>query len=207
MIAARTIVTGFDPEGPFGGLLLPRAFRDRIKATRFRQEWDLTLEQYRALMAGKPVPSRRRQRGSIILAEHGRAALGGRVVLTPQLFEHFAVLATNQCGVLFKTDGEMAKTENLADVGGPGGEWFSTEPQAGIGSSHEVRSLSVGRIGTWDAFAAADDVWVTINANRHWWVESTFPTNKTTTSIFEVGRDGVESAIDSAAISCTVNYT
>jgi hypothetical protein len=47
-MGSRTIITGFDPAGPIAGMLLPPAFIKRQKETRFKQEWRMSLQQYKS---------------------------------------------------------------------------------------------------------------------------------------------------------------
>lgn len=206
---AQTIVTGLDPNGVFAGLWLPPIFRKRQKKTRFRQEWQLTLEQYLAMMRGRPIPPKRKQRGSIILSTCGVVSGGGggdSVVVNVHFFANAQASGTHTSAVRLKTNGELTGVTDGAEDGGAGGEWWSAEPVASIGDSYEVRALSSGKTGTWSTAAAADDIWVTMTANREWEVSATNPTGKTTSAVFEVGPDGVESADDSALISCAVTF-
>ncbi len=198
----RVIATGFDPSGPFAGMWLPPAFRKRQAETRFRQEWRLTLEQYVAMMLGKPAPSKRRQRGSIILASAGPAASGGFVKLT----NHFVVGSgspTATAGWFFNRDGSLVCEEDGVPTVQPKDEWFSIHPIAAVGDDFEVRALSAGKTGIWDTAAAADDIWITINATREWGISSMG--SQTTIATFEVRRDGVESALDSGVLDTEVD--
>ena len=199
---SHLIIRDFDPAGLFAGLILPPMFLKRCAETRFKQEWKLTLSQYTAMMHKGP----KRQRGSIRLALAATAVTGGAVVVNTRFFAFNNVSGEHSDRVRFKTDGETTEVEDTTEIGGAGGEWWSAEPVTGIGSSHEVRALAAGKVGTWTTSAAADDTWITMNANREWLVTATGPTPKTTSATFEVGKDGVESAEDSATIQCAVTF-
>ena len=196
----KTIITGFDPEGIFGEMILPLRFRKRQKETRFKQEWRLTLAQYAAMMREFKGP--RKQRG--IIAACAAFGAGGSVVLTTQSYsaDGFSP-GTVISGVRFDTDGTMVEIDSETGNVDETGEWWSDEPQASIGDGYEVQALSSGKTGTWSTSAAADDTWITITANRQWDVqESGAFSAKSCTATFEIGLDGVESALDSAAITC-----
>lgn len=200
MSKSQVIISSFDPAGPFAGLILPPCFRKRQSETRFRQEWRVTLAQYLQLMRGFTGPCR--QRGSIILASSGAAGLGGptgNVVLTNHLDDYFGLQPdTGTAGFSFQNDGGLDRIED-ANISG---EWWSNEPQANIGDNYEVRALSAGKSGTWTVSAAADNIWVTINALRTWYIQSSG--FKNTSATFEVGLDGVESALDSATLTADI---
>lgn len=201
-------VQGFDPDGPFAGMILPRPFRRRCKETRFKQEWKLTLAQYAQMIRGFKGP--KRQRGNLlllaaILPSGGGTTPGPSVVLTgPKFFMGSQPVAGSiTVGARFDTDGGLTEADNVNGDTAVPEEWWTAEPDPGIGSSYEVRALSAGKTGAWDASAAADDVWITISANRTWSNTATVTDIRTTVATFEVGLDGVESALDSAQISVT----
>ncbi len=197
MILTRTSARGFDPDGPFGRLWLPLAYRQRIQETRFKQRWQLTLEQYAALMSGRPVPAKRKQRGSIIMAAMGTSEVG--IILLTAHSDNDVVIdpSTAIAGFTFQRNGTLGRTAQ-ADISG---EWWSSEPKTNIGDGHEVRALAAGKVGTWTAFAAADDAWITIGGNRTWTATQSGVGVKTTSATFEVGVDGVETAVDSATLT------
>lgn len=202
-MSSQTIITGFDPEGLFAGLILPPAFIKRQSETRFKQEWRLTLAQYAALMNSFKGP--KRQRGSYyanVLKVLSSAA--GTVVITNHSFlaDEFSPGSVTSA-VQFRNNGQLWELDNgFGSDTEQNGEWWSDEPEASIGDGYEVRALSGGS-GTWGAAAAADNVWITITVSRTWSVTETTPVSTTFASrTFEVGLDGVESALDSAVISC-----
>ena len=181
MIArARTILSGFDPEGPFAGMVLPAALRKRQRETRFIQRW------------------RWKQRGSIIMASMGTAK-GGLVILTAHTDTQTRTFPAGAvAGFEFQRQGTLGRNE-LADISG---EWWDDEPETTIGDSYEVRALSAGKVGVWDNIAAAaDDVWITMTATRFWRNQRVGIGTDTTSATFEVGKDGVESALDSATLT------
>lgn len=198
---SQTIVSGFDPNGPFGGLFLPPSFLKRIKETRFRQEWKLSLAQY-AKMMGRKFPFY--QRGTI---GHFQSTIipssipGGNVVLNLHFFSFFNVSGTHNNDVRFGVDGSLDEVEDLSLIDQPG-EWWDGQPQAAIGFQYEVRALSAGKVGTWSTFAANDNTWITIDLSRTWGV--TQDGEKLTSATFEIGPEGVESADDTGFIQCQV---
>lgn len=197
-MSSQVIITGFDPEGPFANLLLPKRFRDYQRGTRFKQAWKLTAAQYMRMLKGP-----RRQRGIIMATPvYGAAAPSGFVVVNTH---SFSATTNGPCtsGVRFDQNGEMYEIDSVTGNVQQNGEWWSDEPETDIGDDYEVRALSAGKTGTWSNAAAADDVWITMNvAQRLWDVDAPTDTNKLCTATFEVGPDGVESADDSAAITC-----
>ncbi len=203
MSKSQLIITGFDPAGPFAGLLLPPRFRKRQSETRFKQEWRLTLEQYYTLMREFVGP--KRQRGSIQMGAAGAMAAGGSgapsgsVVLTNHTDSYFGIQPdTGTAGFSFLNNGELRR---IVDAN-PSGEWWSDEPETSIGNSYEVRALSAGKSGTWTNSGAADNIWTTMTATRTWSITSSG--FKNTSAVFEVGLDGAESALDSATLTADV---
>lgn len=181
MIArTRTILSGFDPEGPFAGMVLPEALRKRQAKTRFIQRW------------------RWKQRGSIIMVSMGTAE-GGIVVLTAHTDTDLKIFPLGAvAGFEFQRDGTLGRTQAI-DIAG---EWWSKEPDTTIGDGYEVRALSAGKVGVWDnTAAAADDVWITMTSTRLWRNQRVGIGTDTTSATFEVGLDGVESALDSATLT------
>ena len=199
MNKSQTIITGFDPEGPFAGLFIPPCLIKRQRETRFKQEWRLTLDQYAALMRGFVGP--KRQRGSIIISTIGvqQGGPSGNVVLTAHTDAYFGLQPdTGTAGFSFQNDGGLDRIEESNIIG----EWWSNQPQANIGNSYEVRALSAGKTGTWSAAAASDNIWTTITGIKTWSITSSG--FKDTSATFEVGLDGVESALDSATLTADV---
>lgn len=209
MSKSQVIITGFDPVGPFAGLLLPFQFLKRQNETRFKQEWHLTITQYLQLMREFVGP--RQQRGSIQMGAAGSMSVVGGVfglvVVNAHAFESLATSGTALSGVEFQTNGEMYETQDPGADVQQDGEWWSAEPITGIGNINEVRALSSGKVGTWSNAAASDDAWITINSAREWNVTKGAPVgSKSASATFEVGPDGVESADDSATISCLADF-
>lgn len=209
MAKSRIQIVGFDPSGPFAGLLLPRRLVQRQKETRFRQEWRLTLRQYVALMREFVGPAR--QRGSIILASFGSTSGGGvpagNVVLSTHFFDAFAPLGTALSGVQFQNDGDLLERQDPGVDAVSAGEWWDNQPVSGVGDFFDVRALSSGKVGTWSVAAASDNIWTAITSNREWNVQRGAPTGvKTTTATFEVGPTGEATADDAAAITCSAEF-
>jgi hypothetical protein len=213
-MGSQLIITGFDPNGPFGGLILPPSMRKRQRETRFVQEWKLTMQQYVALM--NPFKGPRRQRGNFAMFPAGTTAgkhvvPAGNVVLNAHTgagqFEDTTPSGTAGCAASFETDGTLWERNDIEIDVEQSGEWWDNEPVTGVGDFYEVRALSTGKTGTWSSQAASDDTWITITSTRQWKVTKGSPNgSKTTTATFEVGPDGVESADDSAAITCRAEY-
>ena len=47
------------------------------------------------------------------------------------------------------------------------GEWWSDEPDVGIGANYDIRCVSLNS-GTWDFQAATVGTWIDLSANRTW---------------------------------------
>ncbi len=215
-MTSRVIATGFDPAGPFGYLILPARFRQRCKETRFKQEWKLTWEQYIHLMRGwAGLPGRYHQRGSVSAFAYGTVAAaappaGGAVVMTDGTWTKTLAGQNTNAGVTFQPDGGTDELGPLIDdrTAHQAGEWWSDEPEADIGSSYDVRALSVGKTGTWSSAAAADDTWIQISAERIWRnvvAGKASPTSKQTIATFEIRDTGSGGALDSAVYNVTAS--
>jgi hypothetical protein len=213
-MGSQVIITGFDPNGPFGGMILPPSMRKRQSETRFKQEWRLTLAQYVAMM--RPFKGPKFQLGMLSGGSVKRSGAvsgppAGNVVLNAHTgagqFEDPGAPVTTGCAASFENDGQLWERLDVAVDQEQAGEWFDNEPISGVGDFYEVRSLSTGKTGTWSSQAASDDTWITITSTRQWKVIKAAPNgSKTCTATFEVGPDGVESADDSAVITCRAEY-
>lgn len=188
-------VHGYDPEGPFADLLLPPRFRARVKETRFKQRWTLTFAQYAQMMREFKGP--KHQRGNLRLLMRVLGGAGDMVVLTNHTDTDLVFSGTAIAGFRFSGGGTLL----LVDDADPPGEWWSAGFTPAIGDDYEVRALSAGKVGTWTNSGAADNTWVTMTAERRWDVEQSSIGTKTTSATFEVGLDGVESALDSATLT------
>lgn len=192
-------ISGFDPEGPFAGLILPPRFRERQKETRFKQKWKLTLQQYAAMMREFKGP--RWQRGIVIATTVYSGAAGPSVVLTAHSATAISIDPNDAtCQIRFDTDGGLTHIRTPGSDPTYSGQWWSDEPEASIGSSYEVRA--VGSSAAWTVAAAADNIWITITGNRGWTINRSSPGVSNVNASFEVGLDGVESALDSATMTC-----
>jgi hypothetical protein len=126
------------------------------------------------------------------------------VWITDQFFAADDDIPTT-CGVMFATDGEMWEINSATSNLQIQSQWWTREPVTGIGSSYEVRALSTGKVGAWDTSPGADDTWFTISSDREWNVTQSIVGDNNAAATFEVGEDGVESALDSAVIDCTAS--
>ncbi len=131
------------------------------------------------------------------------AGVGGSVILTGET--GFQSDPGNIChnGFRFQDDGSIDEIgPSLATlVQIDPGEWWSSEPDIGIGANYEIRALSAGKTGTWDVSGAADDVWVLLSASPTWRVFVTgasSPNNKSASATFEIRVASSGSAIASA---------
>ena len=157
-------------------------------------------------MRGKPVPSKRKQRGSIIMAAGSLSTTAtGVVVLTAHTVFDEHILSATDAAIRFDNDGGLHGIRTIEANETYTGEWWSDEAEADIGDSYEVRALSTGKSGTWTTSAATDDIWVTLTSNKTWGVSAPGLGFKQTSATFEVGLDGVESALDSATITCVAD--
>lgn len=215
----QAIVTGFDPDGPFAGLLLPPRFIKRQRETRFKQRWTVTSAQYAALMREgyelrlkRWVPMPNKQRGSIQMGSAGAHAAAAVSVpsgivglsahtVTDQRFD----AGTAEVQWQFLSNGQLWINRVVGSNSQPNNEWWSLEPDTGVGVDYETRHLSAGKIGTFSSEAAAADAWITIGSTRNWAVTRTSTGTKSCTATFEVGDDGAESADDSAVFIATAS--
>ena len=131
---------------------------------------------------------------------------GGQVVLNAHTVADTGFGANARAAISFRSDGLLrGERDNAPGNVDYNGEWWSLEPETGIGSSYEGRHLSTGKTGTYSNEAAAADTWITFNLIREWDVVQTTTGTKFCTATFEVGADGAESADDSAVITVTAN--
>lgn len=226
MMKARTITErDSDPRGLIAALTLPPAFYNRINETRFKQEWRLTQFQYWCLKRGwsgfgdpwtffriwlasiKPFKGPKRQRGNFAMFPAGTtaAAGGGAVVLTgPKLISdsRFSLPGTADARISFENDGELKGVRlNTTDIDYTG-EWWSAEPEIGIGNSYAARYISGGS-GVWDTSAATVNNWITISTTRQWGVTRNTTGSESANATFEVGPTPSGPADDSAGVTCT----
>ena len=201
MTHSRTIITGFDPAGPFAGLILPPRFRKRQAETRFKQEWKLTLAQYAAMM--REFTGARKQRGSIGLGLGPTRADIGQVVITNKNFNADGIFpSTTISGVRWSSNGTTVEIDSETGNVDQTAQWWSKEPETAIGALFEVRAT--GTSGTWTVAAEVDNTWIQLNANRDWSVTETGASSqKQASATFEIGPNGASTAIDSASVTCT----
>ena len=133
------------------------------------------------------------------------AAAGGMVVMNGGASDHFDSGVLVHSGVSFAVDGEAFDL-------GPGigtlniftsGEWWSDEPDTGIGSSYDVRQASLTS-GSWSLQAATVTTWIAMSTNRVWRCTVTAmasPALNQAQGVFEIRTTGSGSALDSATYS------
>ncbi len=152
------------------------------------------------------------QHGLVIMFPFGIlfAGIGGEVVLTGEAGVQSNPGGLCRGGFKFQDDGsidELGPDVSTFTQVDPG-EWFSSEPvSVGIGSRYEIRSLSVGKIGTWGA-SPDDDVWVILSSSPSWRItaqQAQSPSSKSVSSTFEIRVAGYGSAIASATFSASVS--
>ena len=153
----------------------------------------------------------KRQRGSIILSSG--SATG--VLNNPRVFLSNRTITDNEtdpddarAGLVFQTTGLLQeRRDNPLSTTDIAGQYINIQPVTDIGDDWEVRALAAGAMFGWSSAAALDDIWITMTAARLWEITQTVIGNRTVFRTFEVGPDGVESAEDSAAITCNANVT
>ena len=219
-----TIERDSDPRGLFAALTMPPAFYKRVNETRFKQEWRLSMFQYWCLKRGwsgfgdpwtffrmylalmKPFKGPKRQRGTFHMFPAGSTALlnAGQVVMsgTKLIVDQRFTAGTADARISFENDGELKGVKlNGTDLDYTG-EWWSAEPEIGIGSSYAARYLSGGS-GVWDTSAAGANSWITISGTRQWGVTRTNTGSESANATFEVGPTPSGPADDSAPVTCT----
>ena len=85
----------------------------------------------------------------------------------------------------------------------PGNDWWTAKPQAGIGSSYEVRATVASTSGT-GTLTGTIGAWTTINPDQLWQLQDTgnnVERNSTRTLTIEIGLAGQSTAIASASIT------
>lgn len=101
-------------------------------------------------------------------------------------------------GVRFNTDGSLdERAQGVYVTTVHPREWWSTEPQSGIGSSYEIRCASLSS-GTWTSEAASVGTWTALSSAREW--RNTSATTKQTVGTFEIGRVGTSTALISFTV-------
>ena len=83
------------------------------------------------------------------------------------------------------------------------GEWWSDEPDTGIGSSYDVRQASLTS-GSWSFQAATVTTWIAMSSERVWRctvAAMASPALNQAQGVFEVRLTGSGSALDSATYS------
>ena len=219
-----TIERDSDPRGLFAALTMPPAFYKRVNETRFKQEWRLSMFQYWCLKRGwsgfgdpwtffrmylalmKPFKGPKRQRGTFHMFPAGSTAVlnaGGVVFSGPKLISDSRfTLGLADARIQFETDGELRGIKlNQTDIDYTG-EWWSAEPEIGIGSSYAARYISGGS-GTWTTSAAAVNTWATISTTRQWGHSRSTNGTSSANATFEVGPTPSGPADDSAGVTCS----
>lgn len=201
-MASQLIITGFDPEGPIAGFVLPPQFIKRQRETRFKQEWRISRAMYQQIMGQWTGP--KHQRGSVSVtafvnaAQQGAGGVSGSVVITNHTLRHESTGNAVQPTMNWRSDGTFASR----GVPVQSGEWHDGEPLT-TGADWEVRQVNPSFGDTYFQPAASINIWITIDVERTWALNITAkaaPDFKTHTSDFELGVDGAESADDSATI-------
>ena len=131
---------------------------------------------------------------------------GGMVVINGGASSYYDPGNLVHSGVAFNVDGECY------DVG-PGvlirtiftsGEWWSDEPDTGIGSSYDVRCASIVGGTTWSFQAATVGTWIQMSSERVWRCTVTAmasPSTRSCTGSFEIRNTGSGTALDTANYS------
>jgi hypothetical protein len=108
-------------------------------------------------------------------------------------------------GMSFALDGGL----NGISEGAVSGEWWSDEPETNIGNGYEVRCESMNGGSTWSSQPDSVGNWVTISVTRTWNCRVTAMATgiKSAQGNFEIGVDGVESAVETAIFSAYADNT
>lgn len=175
VMRARAIMTrDSDPRGLIARLTMPPAFYKRVNETRFRQEWRMPKIIYECLALGWNGEGDWRRFLQLMLSGTGvrryaRIPQGSVVLTNHSVIDEDTTLARSQ--FIFQTDGVLDGVRlNAADSTYPG-EWWSEEPETGIGNNYAVRWLSSGSFGALTSGSSAGDSWVTISAARTYTLE------------------------------------
>lgn len=148
---------------------------------------------------------KRFQRG--IICATAVFSAGGFITISGEVVSVTGPAGSIVAGIRFNTDGSIDKRENSVYTQVDPGEYWSNEPETGIGSNYDVRALSAGKTGTWSQAAEIDDTWIQISANREWVVLRFTAGTKQCIATFEMRNTGSGSALDDAVYDCTATRT
>jgi len=102
-------------------------------------------------------------------------------------------------GFRFNADGTIDERKNASYS--YVGDWHKN-PSANVGAGFYVRALSTGKVGTWSAAAASDDVDIDISTARLWTVvEADIGFSDFAQATFEIRRITGSTVLDSAVMS------
>ncbi len=136
---------------------------------------------------------------------------GGRVVFTNMTWSKTTVGGATQAGIAWQPDGSVDQTGPIGSerTDTHPGEWWTKEPQAGIGSTYQIRSLTES-VGNWTFAAAADNVWIDLSIERVWFrrrIAKAGPGSDVVTSVFEIRHIVSLITQDTATVSLTAIIT
>ena len=196
-IASRVTYEGLDPNGPLAGFVLPTW---ALPVVRYNDRSRFKIREFN----GPRYQGGMLQGGSVkrTLA----AGPTGNVAISTHSVSDLDPGASATSGFQFRTNGELYEQDGAGFPVQFAGEWWSEEPDTGIGGSYEVRHLASGKTGTYNHLESATaDTWITISSSRTWAVRNSSGGTSTTAATFELGDDGAESADDSATLTATAN--
>lgn len=80
-----------------------------------------------------------------------------------------------ECGIRFQQLGDSDEIDKDGNtIFRVSGEWWSEEPETGIGNDYDIRCASMNGGTLWDIQAAAVGTWINIGAGRNWAMLRTF---------------------------------
>jgi hypothetical protein len=132
----------------------------------------------------------------------------GEVVINGGVSSHDELGVECHSGITFGPNGQCYDLgPNLGDrTIITSGEWWSGEPDTGIGANYDVRYTSLS--GTaWDFQEASINTWVNCSTEAKYRTVVTImnPGTKSTTATFEISETTLASALDSASYTATCN--
>jgi hypothetical protein len=114
---------------------------------------------------------------------------------------HSPLPGTATAGIRFNTDGTVDKlVDGAYSQIDSGTDWII--PNVDADSTFDVRCTNITS-GSWTSEAAAEDTWISLSANREWYVFTNgIPSTQACTCTFEIRKDG-GAVLDSATYTCT----
>lgn len=132
----------------------------------------------------------------LLIGGHINVVVGGPFVIVTDFstFESLAGTPVAVSGARYNSDGSIDEiegrdfSETYTQI--HTGEWWSDEPDSGIGSDYDIRCQSIDANGPWDTQPASVGTYVGLNTNPIWRVQAaggkSGPNNKLITATMQI---------------------